>query len=133
MSSRHSHIKVPKRPVALSARWVTWRGERLRLAPLPPDEMDYFYSHNYNMTVVYVRQGRFRVADLGAYRDSYPMVDTSPGGHGYRVQRRQLRALVVEQHVASEAIRAAVEMRQQHEEEKRRERFRLRLQRASAP
>lgn len=120
-----------KRAAERGEAWVTWRGERLRLAPPPADEMSYFDSHNGNMTVVYVRQGRFRVAEIGMRKGGYPMLDASPGGHGYRVQPRQLRALVVERHVASEAARAAVEARQQHEEEKRRERFRLRLQRAS--
>lgn len=120
-----------KRAAEHGEAWVTWRGERLRLAPPPPDEMRYFNSNDCNMTVVYVRQGRFRVAEIGMRNGGYPMLDVSPGNHGYRVQPRQLRALVAERHVASEAVRAAVEARQQHEEEKRRERFRLRLQRAN--
>lgn len=80
--------------------WVTWKGERLRLSKVPKDETDYYHDHG-SLTVIYVRSGRFRVADLIVYKDSYPMVDDSPGGGHYRVQRKQIRALVVERHPRS--------------------------------
>lgn len=78
--------------------WVTWRSERLRLSALPANEEDYFNTHGGNMVVVYVRQGRFRVADIGMRKGGLPMVDVSPGSNGYKIQPKQLRALVIERH-----------------------------------
>lgn len=88
--------------------WVTWRGERLRLVPLPQNEEDYFFAHGGNMVVVYVRQGRFRIAEIGMRKGSLPMLDMSNGGNNYRIQPKQLRALVVERHVVSQEARDSI-------------------------
>lgn len=77
--------------------WVTWRGERLQLGRLPANECDYFEEHS-PMIVVYVRQGRFRVAEIGMRKGGYPMLDVSLGGNGYRIQPKQLRAVVIGRH-----------------------------------
>ena len=66
--------------------WVTWRGERLRLGPIP-------VTWHSGMTIVYVRSGRFHVAEIGLRKDCLPLLDD-----GYRVQLRQVRALVLERH-----------------------------------
>lgn len=53
------------------------------------------------MTVVYVLSGRFRVVEIGMRKGDLPMIDISDG-NGYRVQPKQLRAVVVERHKLTE-------------------------------
>lgn len=85
-----------KRARETGSAWVTWRGERLRLAPVPED-----IRGAHPMTVVYVLSGRFRVVEIGMRKGDLPMIDISDG-NGYRVQPKQLRAVVVERHKLTE-------------------------------
>lgn len=69
--------------------WVTWRDERLLLAPPLENPLDYF-----GKTIVYVRSGHFRVTEGGMRKGNLPMVDAD----GYRISPKQVKAVVVERH-----------------------------------